>query len=256
MTAPLPKLLPSNEWNIERVLTDPWFAPIRQAAEKLQALENFPTIAEMNEAFAPLVFRETKKVTRRRARKNPIQMTSLYDGVIHLEGEIPTRVNSWHDLFNALVWASFPNTKKAINQAQFEAQRALVADATRTLPNSRTRIQDKLTMADEGGVLLVTHDAAAVAQAFNERETFAPENFHGEVRYVIFGHAIYEHLISSEAPVHATAWILEVDRACELALATVHDIDDAFASELMSKISERRGRVRIDADAQRFVFAH
>ena len=34
----------------------------------------------------------------------------------YLRGDIPVREASWHDVFNALAWLAFPQTKAAINQ--------------------------------------------------------------------------------------------------------------------------------------------
>ena len=38
-----------------------------------------------------------------------------YDARIALERVVPTRARSWHDLLNALVWATFPRAKLALH---------------------------------------------------------------------------------------------------------------------------------------------
>jgi hypothetical protein len=94
-------------------------------------------------------------------------------------GIVPTREGNWHDVMNALVWAQFPMSKRALHLRQ---ERCIL---TRLGPN-RTAEEDTLAILDEGGVLV--------------RTTITPQNKHeleqqlmsGIAECVVFGHALYE----------------------------------------------------------------
>ncbi|MDX1570160.1 MAG: DUF3025 domain-containing protein [Xanthomonadales bacterium] len=69
-----------------------------------------------------------------------------YERQIFETGVVPTRPDSWHDLLNALIWATFPRTKAAINSGH-------VSDPVTA---NRSRRRDALTLLDECGVVIAT----------------------------------------------------------------------------------------------------
>ena len=73
-----------------------------------------------------------------------------YESQIFETGSVSTRPNSMHDLFNALVWLTFPLTKAAINH------RHIAARASPTPGGNRGAAQDLLTLFDECGVFVVS----------------------------------------------------------------------------------------------------
>jgi len=90
----------------------------------------------------------------------------LADG-LHYEqrigrGRIATRPRSWHDLFNALVWARYPAVKTALNARQCQ-------DIERNPPGQRTRAQAALTQFDETGVIVRMEDPA-LASAWDRHD--------------------------------------------------------------------------------------
>jgi len=66
--------------------------------------------------FAPFAPRQ-----RRPRRRVALDLGELYDGQIVMLGQVPCLESSYHDLFNALVWAAFPRSKRAIHLRQFRA---------------------------------------------------------------------------------------------------------------------------------------
>lgn len=83
--------------------------------------------------------------------------TLLADG-LHYEqriaaGDIATRTENWHDLFNAMVWARWPAIKHALNTRQ------CAAIATMGI-RQRNHAQAALTQFDETGVIVRVRDAA------------------------------------------------------------------------------------------------
>lgn len=188
----------------------PWCRDLLPAAATLRDLPDWPSLAELNRrldayvnppglprvAFAPSAPRS------RRAKRR--DLSALYDVRIHREGLVATRLRNPHDLFNALVWASFPLAKRALARRQHDAHvRRLGVDLVR-LPNARSREQDTLAMIDEGGVLC------------------APG------RRVLFGHALYEHLWMGDAGVRGYPVEL-ADGATDDALARALADDERFS---------------------------
>lgn len=69
------------------------------------------------------------------------------------QGRIATRLQNWHDLFNAMVWARHQAIKNALNlqQCRYIAQMG---------PSERNRAQQALTQFDETGVIVRVRDRA------------------------------------------------------------------------------------------------
>ena len=107
-------------------------------------------------------------------------------------GEVETRPGNWHDLFNALVWVTFPRAKSAIN-----AQHAAIleeggeAEARRRGPQ-----RDALTLFDEGGVIVACDDPllTRLIVDFEWKELFwrRRAELEAKMRFFAFGHALYE----------------------------------------------------------------
>ena len=65
-------------------------------------------------------------------------------------GEVETRQENRHDLFNALIWLAFPQAKAAMNRRHHEALLA----ARATGEDRRGSVRDALTQFDECGVIV------------------------------------------------------------------------------------------------------
>jgi len=115
-----------------------------------------------------------------------------YEETIFLTGEISTRINNWHDLFNALVWARFPRLKAAMNAVHYQ-QIGLQKHSR------RNRLRDALTLLDECGVIvasanreLLLHLAALDWHAaFRQRA----ECWRDEIQIFVCGHALLEKFL-------------------------------------------------------------
>lgn len=160
-------------WDRQFAERDPVFAPIAPLAALFASFETFPEPEAIDAALAARAgvrfMRQAPRPRSRRRRGKPPE--PLYDARIVEEGVVPTRNGSWHDLLNALVWATFPRAKRALHARQH----AIVVPSA----PARTREGDTLALLDEGGVL-------AGAQA------------------VVFGHAIYESFVEGWLPVRGS----------------------------------------------------
>ena len=105
-----------------------------------------------------------------------------------LKGEVQIRPLDWHDLFNALVWMTFPTTKAVINARHYES---LSAGETGNRPATR----DALTLFDEEGVVILSGDAGLLdlVREFRWKELFwnRREQVRKQMRFFLFGHALY-----------------------------------------------------------------
>ena len=111
-----------------------------------------------------------------------------YEIRVHETGCVPTRLQNWHDLFNALAWLAFPRTKAAIN--------ALHAAEIPRESGTLGRLRDLLTILDEGGAMVHCADPEleAMIREFRWTELFwgARERVLNGLRFVVLGHAVLD----------------------------------------------------------------
>jgi hypothetical protein len=113
------------------------------------------------------------------------------DSVFH-RGLVPTRADNWHDLFNALVWLTFPRTKAALNARHIGAREA--GDANR----ARGRLGDALTHFDECGTIVACSEPSLMEMLrrhewrglFWDHRRRVIES----MGFFVFGHASYDLL--------------------------------------------------------------
>ena len=247
-------LVPRTDWDPRFVSAHPAHAILARAAACFATAREWPAPATWRGALdagglgaplvsaggASLVFALQPPRPKSRRRRAPVDMGALYDERIYVRGEVPSRARSWHDFLNMLVWATLPATKRAINARQRAALRAHVADGAARIPGARTREQDALAMFDEGGVLVLATErtAAAVARVVERAD---PDALAALVRangaaVLALGHALHEHLLSSDSTVRALALPLVVD-ALPAALEERVALADAA---LAAALDERR----------------
>lgn len=117
---------------------------------------------------------------------------TYYEQIIFQQGIIPTRAQSWHDLFNGLMWLQFPRTKTLLNQLH-------VTDIEQFGLSPRTHRRNNLTHFDECGVVLACSDPALLELLKNHQwhEIFVEHRarWGRDIYPYIFGHANYESLL-------------------------------------------------------------
>jgi hypothetical protein len=116
-----------------------------------------------------------------------------YESRIAELGLVATRLGSWHDLLNALIWLRYPQLKSALNARQV-AEIALIG------VKQRTRAQYALTHFDEAGVIVQLAEPSLLklwdahdwhGLFWHEREAWRD----GRIRVDVFGHALLEHAL-------------------------------------------------------------
>jgi hypothetical protein len=209
---------------------------------RLQCAASFPQPEEIDAALAPVAgiqFERQRPVRRR--RRAPRDPEDMYDARIAREGCVPTRPGSWHDLMNALVWATFPEAKRALHTRQH----ALVVPAAPGESARRPPELDALALLDEGGVIV------GVPRAIEGEDALAAATRSGEATAIVFGHAIYEGVVLGRPSPLASVVCIRADLSAGDA-AAIAAADRALAAVVADRaqITDPRTMLRLRADEQ------
>jgi Protein of unknown function (DUF3025) len=105
--------------------------------------------------------------------------------------ELIVRPDNLHDTMNAVVWHTFPRTKRIISEIH-------VALGAANTANGRPRRRDVLTLFDEAGAIIVSErdDLKAMHQAHEWKALFVEHRaeFLRDTRVILFGHGTLEQL--------------------------------------------------------------
>ena len=117
-----------------------------------------------------------------------------YERRVVERNELIVRTDNLHDVMNALVWLTFPKTKRAISEAHVAL--GVTADG-----KTRPRRRDVLTLFDEAGAIILSQrdDLKKLHEAHLWRELFVNHRqaFVDEARVILFGHGALEQLGSN-----------------------------------------------------------
>jgi hypothetical protein len=136
-----------------------------------------------------------------------------YEQHIFRTGQVSTRAESWHDLFNALVWSRFPRFKSAMNAMHVAQQNS--AQTAR-----RGRLRDALTLMDESGAIVISPRNALLAAIARHDWHFVFESwFSGppatgessQLKLFVCGHALLEKFLQPYKAMTAKVLLLVVD---------------------------------------------
>ena len=207
------------------------FATLAPVIERLPE-DHFPTLAELNRLC------EEREVVS--GGGEPLEFVPQetktgepYEKRVFTYGKVLTRNRNWHDLFNALVWITFPKTKAAINRHHYREMQA------REGGEARGAVRDALTLFDESGVIVASIDAglSELLTGFEWKELFwgRREEVVRGMRFHLFGHALYEKALKPYKGVTGKSVILdisakELERPLPQQLASL----DAHLSRLFS----------------------
>lgn len=121
---------------------------------------------------------------------SPEKFDDHYESRIYLKGELQTRLENWHDFFNAMCWLQFPKTKASLNALHFESSKV------RQSGTNRSPLENAITLFDECGAVIVANDDSLLDLIRNHqwKELFwnNKEAFGKRVQCYVFGHAMHE----------------------------------------------------------------
>lgn len=200
--------------------TSPIFEPFAPLAGVLSLHEHWPTLEDYTALVGTSHSQRGLDLPRlsfappapkpRRRRPAPVVLSDLYDGSIVVRRQVPCVPESYHDLFNALIFAALPRSKHALHTRQFQALRDRIPPGSLRLPATRSREQDALTVFDEGGsVLIVSPEFYHGWRASSQHVLLEPNN--SESKLVVFGHALLEHIFYGRQRIRSCALILIQD---------------------------------------------
>lgn len=231
---------PTTPWNRKELLRSPFFSPLRNTITELDT-DGFPTLSDMNALLthrpsqitvasgAPLFF------VPQNTGKLPFE--AQYEPSCYLRGEVPTRDTNWHDLFNALVWLTFPRTKAAMNARHYRVLTTGDADNTQLARSARGSVRDVTTLLDESGVIVVCSDPELIRmlKAFEWKNLFwhnrrqVIEN----MKFFIVGHGLYEKALRPYVGMTGQGMLLEVGETFHSWAA---DVQLAHVDRLVEKV--------------------
>lgn len=164
----------------------------------------FPSCSQLN-AMLPAGLKSAAGQTIRFVASNQLADDG-YEHRIYTTGQVSTRPDSWHDLFNALVWMRYPNIKTAINKLHYQA-------GSKQKSGGRGRLRDALTLFDECGVIVFSN-RLEILKALAERrwsDAFRANAFRTSVGLSVSGHAMLEKYLSPYKAMTAKALLVQVD---------------------------------------------
>ena len=199
----------SGVWDRWELLASPMLATLVPVIERLPE-DHFPTLAELNRLC------EEREVVS--GGGEPLEFVPQeaktgepYEKRVYAYGKVLTRDRNWHDLFNALVWISFPKTKAAINRHHYREMQE------REGGEARGAVRDALTLFDESGVIVVSSDAGLteLLTGFQWKELFwnRRADVVGAMRFHLFGHALYEKALKPYKGVTGKCVVVDVSAA-------------------------------------------
>ena len=182
-------------WNRDTLLRSPLFAPLQPIISKFES-DDFPVLQDCNALLAAIqpaiTVQNGMPLCFVPQEHGKLSFEAQYEPRCFLKGEVPTREHNWHDLFNALVWMTFPKTKSVLNARHYQVLLEERASGT----SRRGALRDVNTLFDESGVIVVHSNAelATLLRDFEWKELFWRRREHVDtgMRFILFGHGLYE----------------------------------------------------------------
>lgn len=200
---------------LQRMLDAPpaWW---RSYLPALQSLCDMPAAASVADLLNELVCSTAvASFPVRFVTQGELPAGEAYESFIARTATVPTRDNL-HDLFNGLMWLSWPQTKLRLNRlqaAQINAQ---------GVTGTRGALRDALTVFDENAALM--HAPEPLIAALRRRDWAAVfgdcRDLWARAEVKIFGHALLEKLMQPRKAITAHVWVVsavnDVDVAASL----------------------------------------
>jgi len=184
-------------WNRDKLLASPLFEPLHPV---LQGFDHahFPNLSDLNLLLTSrpaITLPSEKQLCFVQQEQGKPGFEAQYEPRCYLSGEVQTRENNLHDLFNALVWLTFPRSKAAINERHYHALKGTASP----LHTQRGSTRDMATLFDESGVVVACSKSHLVGLLcdFKWKDLFwlQRDEITASMGYYIFGHGLYEKAI-------------------------------------------------------------
>jgi hypothetical protein len=207
------------EWNRGVLLNSPLFVPLHPIFADLD-IDDFPILQDCNallERHSPIIMQSGMPLRFVAQQSGKLPFAAQYEPRCFLAGEVQMRAHNWHDLFNALVWLTFPKTKAMLNARHYHA----LLDERAAGNTGRGAARDANTLLDESGVIVVYADndfgaeLAGLVSGFHWKELFwqRREQMSASMGFYLFGHGLYEKALQPYVGMTGQGLLLAVERA-------------------------------------------
>ena len=211
------------EWNREVLLNSPLFAPLHPLLADLEICD-FPALQDCNallERHSSIIVQSGMSLRFVSQECGKLSFEAQYEPRCYLTGEVQMRANNRHDLFNALVWLTFPKTKAILNARHYHA----LLDERASGNPARGAVRDVNTLFDESGVIVAYADnnadahsntgLAGLLRSFEWKELFwqRREQVRAGMEFYLFGHGLYEKALQPYVGMTGQGLLLAVERA-------------------------------------------
>lgn len=179
-------------WNPDFLEQSPIFNSIREVCLPFSNSNRWPSLEQFSAEFGSRNIQSHNKVNIQPVAQGgaPSKFEDHYESRIYLKGELQTRLENWHDFFNAMCWLQFPKTKASLNALHFEASK------TRRTGTNRSPLENAITLFDECGAIIVSDDNSRLDLIRNHdwKKLFWTdgEAFGKNIQCYVFGHAMHE----------------------------------------------------------------
>ncbi len=196
-------------WNTGWLHRSAMFAPLRAVGAHLPEIgwPNPDLLNALADGAGRIVNAQGQRVQFVAQQSRTGDFRDGFEPRAYLKGEVQVRPLDWHDLFNALVWMSFPVTKAVLNARHYEA----LVDVS---AGNRSAISDALTLFDEEGVIVLSSDASLLelVRNFRWKELFwnRRDDLKKNMRFLLFGHALYHKALNPFIGMTGKAVLLNV----------------------------------------------
>jgi len=217
-------------WTTDWLNRSPLFAPLRAAGTGLPDI-GWPDTELLNalaDEAGRVVNAQGQRIRFVAQAPKSKDWREGFEPRAYLKGEVQVRRFDWHDLFNALVWMTFPTAKAVINARHYEILAGLSSGGlpvgellygqppAASRPNTRSPARDALTLFDEDGVAVVSSDPELLQliRDFRWKELFwkRREELAQRMRFSVFGHALYHKAMRPFVGMTGKAVLLGVPR--------------------------------------------
>ena len=204
-------------WNRKALLRSPLFAPLHPV---IADLENFPTLDDCNALLAsrasPITVQSGLPLRFVAQESGKLSFEAQYEPRCYLRGEVQMRANNSHDLFNALVWLTFPKSKAILNARHYHALKEEMAMGN----TGRGAVRDVNTLLDESGVIVVYAEVELATLLcdfkwkelfWRRRELVRPQSSCQAMGFYLIGHGLYEKALQPYVGMTGQGLLLEVE---------------------------------------------
>lgn len=195
-----------DEWDAEFAERSPLLTVLRAAARRFSG-NDWPELPRMQAVI--------ERAGICNASGLPLQLAlpatgagESYEQRLYARGELEFREHNWHDLFNVLVWLTFPRAKAALNARHHMALPASGA-------GRRGPVRDALTLLDESGVIVMSADTGLLQmiREFRWKPLFWEHRAAvvSGMDFMLFGHALCEKALAPHKGITGRGLLLEVE---------------------------------------------